>query len=113
VTALLQATIATTVTKRVKSGTDSLGNDVWTTTSVPLLAQAFDPGVSLEQVQGQDVITTQPTVYYPPGSDVAAIDAVTIFGRTYEVDGEPIVNLQSPFTGWQPGVIVRLKRVTG
>jgi hypothetical protein len=79
------------------------------------LAGVFAPGVSLEQVQGQDVVTTQPTVYYLPGTDVDAVDAVTVNGLLYEVDGEPNVWPPSPFTGWQPeySVEVRLKKVTG
>lgn len=100
-----------TVVRRIKSGTDSLGNDVWTEERTDVLG-LFNPGTSAELVQGQDVITTQPSVYLPTGTDVTAIDRVEIAGLSYEVDGLP-VSWVSPFSSWAPGVEVKLRRVTG
>jgi len=100
-----------TVVKRVKSGTDSFGNDVFTTTQVDVPG-AFNPGTSAELVQGQDLLTVQPSVYLPPGTDVAAIDAVQVGGLLYEVDGSPNA-WTNPYTGWNPGTEVKLRRVTG
>lgn len=100
-----------TLVKRVKSGTDGLGNDVFTTTTTDVPG-AFNPGTSAELVQGQDVVTTQPTVYLPAGTDVVATDAVQVAGEQFEVDGSPNV-WTNPFTGWAPGVEVKLRRVTG
>jgi hypothetical protein len=99
-----------TLVKRVKSGTDAFGNDVFSTTSVDVLG-AFTPGGSSEQVQGQDVVITQPTVYLPAGTDVSAVDAIDVAGDRYEVDGSPN-DWRNPFTGWRPGVEVKLKRVS-
>lgn len=107
-------TVPVTLNKRVKSGTDSYGNDVFT--SVPAtVAGVFAPGGSSEQVQGQDLLTTQPTVYLLTGTNVAAIDSVTVGGLDYEVDGDARSWPSNPFSGWQPdySVEVRLKRVTG
>lgn len=100
-----------TVVRRVKSGTDALGNDVWTEESTDVLG-LFNPGSSSELVQGQDVLTVQPSVYLPTGTDVSAIDRVEVAGLSYEVDAEP-VSWASPFSSWQPGVEVKLRRVTG
>ena len=97
--------------RRSKSGTDAYGNDVFATTST-VVAGAFAPGGSTEQVQGQNVVITQPTLYLPPGTDVSAVDAIDIDGDRFEVDGTP-TDWVNPFTGWNPGVEVRLKRVTG
>lgn len=102
----------TTWVQRIKSGTDSLGNDVWTTTETDVKAQWFDPGISSELVQGQDVVTTQPSVGYPPGTAVQAIDAIRIDGVTYEVDGSPNA-YQNAITGRNYGVVVKLRVVTG
>lgn len=100
-----------TLRQRVKSGTDALGNDVWSTQDTTVIG-AFAPGSSVELVQGGDVLTVQPTVYLPHGSVVSAVDAVLVGDDLYEVDGSP--NLWgSPLTAWQPGVEVKLKRVTG
>jgi hypothetical protein len=97
--------------RRVKAAPDVLGNDTWTTTT-STVSGAFNPGTSVELVQGEDILTTQPTVMLPPGTLVEAIDAVQVDGLTYEVDGSPNSPV-NPFTGWRPGVVVKLKRVTG
>lgn len=100
-----------TLVHRTKGTPDAYGNDTWTTTTTTVTG-AFNPGSSVESVQGQDLLTVQPAVYLPAGTPLAAIDAVQIRGLTYEVDGSPNTWV-NPFTGWQPGVEVRLKRVTG
>jgi hypothetical protein len=102
---------AVTLVKRVKGAADALGNDTWTTTSIPTNG-AFDPGTSVESVQGQDLLVTSPRVFLPAGTDVSAVDAIDVAGARYEVDGSPN-DYTNPFTGWNPGVVVQLKRVTG
>lgn len=102
------------LTSRTVSGRDPLGNDVYTTT-VTTVDGIFAPGSSAELVQGQDVVTTQPTVFLPTGSDLSAVDAVKVNGLQFEVDGDPNVWPPNPYTGWQPefSVEVKLRRVTG
>jgi hypothetical protein len=100
-----------TLVKRAKAAPDALGNDTWTTTDV-VTSGAFNPGSSAELVQGQDLLTQQPTVYLPPDVDLTAVDAVVVYGEQFEVDGAP-KRWVNPFTGWNPGVEVKLKRVTG
>jgi hypothetical protein len=100
-----------TLVKRVKGVPDALGNDTWMTVQTAA-SGVFNPGGSAELVQGQDLLTVQPTVYLPPATDISAVDAVIVFGDTYEVDGRPN-RWQSPFSAWSPGVEVKLKRVTG
>lgn len=103
--------IPITLIARTKAAPDALGNDTWTTVESTVTG-VFDPGGSNEQVQGQDLLTQQPTVYLPSGTVIGAVDAVRVNGDVYEVDGSPNAP-QSPFTAWQPGIVVRLKRVTG
>lgn len=98
-----------TLVRRVKSGEDAFGNDTFSTTSQTVVG-AYSPGGSSEQVQGQDVVVTQPTVYLPTGTDLRAVDAIDIGGERFEVDGTP-GEWQNPFTGWRPGLEVRLRRV--
>lgn len=50
------------------------------------------------------------TGYGPSGADVLPTDRVEVRGQVYEVEGEVGV-WRSPFTGWEPGVEVALKRV--
>jgi hypothetical protein len=96
---------------RTKGPPDALGNDTWTAITTTARG-AFAPAGSVEQVQGQDTVTTQPKVYLPPDTKLTAVDAVTVDGVTYEVDGVPELWV-NPFTGHRFGIEVRLKDVTG
>lgn len=73
----------------------------------------FDPGGSLEPVEvGRAAVITQPTLYAPADADVLAGDRVEVRSLTWEVDGDPAL-WRSPFTGWEPGLVVKLKKVSG
>jgi hypothetical protein len=68
---------------------------------------AFSPGVSAEQA-AQGTGSTQPEVYIEPGSPVPAwVDALTVRGVTYEVNGQP-AEWRSGINGSQMGFVVRL-----
>jgi hypothetical protein len=97
---------------RTLTGQDVLGNDIYTSADISYGGCAFSSGGSIELLQGQDLVTTQPTVCLPVGVTVKTTDRVTVRGDLYEVDGSPNADT-NPFTGWQPGVIVKLQRVTG
>lgn len=74
---------------------------------------AFDPGSSSEPLeQARGAVVTQPTVYAPRGADVLAADRIVVRGRTWQVDGDP-ADYRNPFTGWAPGLVIKLKAVTG
>ena len=73
----------------------------------------FDPGGSTETVTvDRTPIVTQPTVYAPSGVDVTALDRLVVRSRTWQVDGDP-AEWRNPFTGWEPGMLIRLKAVDG
>lgn len=100
-----------TLHSRTVTGQDTYGNDVLTDVTSTTVG-AFAPTGSTELIQGQDTVITQPSVYLPAGTDVTALDRVTIRGVTYDVDGTP-QDWRHPVTGWQPGIVVRLQNVTG
>lgn len=83
---------------------------------LPIAGVGFDPGGSAEpvQVDSDQRVITQPTIYDPSYADVLAGDRIRreLTGKTYEVDGDP-AEWRSPFTGWQPGQVIRLKIVEG
>lgn len=92
---------------------DVYGND--TTVDVDTATSgAFAPAGSAELVQGRDTVSTQDAFYIfgAPAVAPAAIDQITVRGTRYDVDGTPAVWI-SPFTGWAPGLVVKLKAVTG
>lgn len=68
--------------------------------------------------QSQEVDFQRETVlsfvelYCPAGADILASDKVELpDGQIYNVVGKPS-RWHSPFTGWEPGVVVRLKGVS-
>jgi hypothetical protein len=66
-----------------------------------------------EQLDARETITEGLVLLAPFGSDIKATDEVVLpNGQRYRVDGEP-GSWQSPFTGWQPGMELALKDVTG
>lgn len=106
----------TFTTKGPVTGRNTEGNATYTPTSIAVPGCMFAPGASAELVQGQDLVTDQPTVYAPTGTQIGAPDTATVPGYgTYDVDGSPNVWPPHPMTGWQPSnsVVVRLKGVAG
>lgn len=62
---------------------------------------------------GRTTVTTGITLYAPAGSVITARHRVRLADNTvWEVQGE-VGRWQSPLTGWAPGVVVELDRVTG
>lgn len=81
--------------------------------ALPIEHCAFDPGGSTEvATDGRTVVTSTPKVYGPIGADVKSGDRVVARGVTYDVDGNP-AEWRSPFTGWEPGIVVPLELVEG
>lgn len=66
----------------------------------------FDPGGSSEVRDGRTAVTTTPTLYLPPGADLAATDQVVVRGDLFEVAGKPAVWIDA-------GVVAQLQEVTG
>jgi hypothetical protein len=101
---------------RTVTGRDALGNDAFTETSTVISNVAVAPrdsnGSANEQTQGRDTVTVGLTIGLPPGTVVNAVDRFIIRGNTYDVEGQP-ESLLNPFTRWNPGLPVALKRVTG
>jgi hypothetical protein len=86
----------------------------WTDPNIALIEGcAFNPGDSTEPLQdARQSVITRPTVYAPYNADIAAADRLVVRGTTYEVDGRPLP-WKSPFTGWTPGLEIKLKDVEG
>lgn len=102
-----------TTTANPYSG-ESDGDPDWTNPDdLDIDGCGFDPGGSYETPDPRrDSITSQPTIYAPADADIAAADRVVARGVTYEVDGRPAL-WRNPLTGWQPGLVVRLRLFEG
>lgn len=74
---------------------------------------AVEPRPSQEPVQdARNAVVSGFTLYFPAGAAIAADNRVIVRGGTYEVLGEPAV-WKSPFTGWEPGIVVQVERTEG
>jgi hypothetical protein len=100
-----------TIHTRTVTGQDADGNDVYGDVDTPT-SGAFAPAGSTELVQGQETVLTHDTIYLDDGAPVpAATDQVTARGDRYDIDGTP-QTFHNPFTGDEPGAVVRLLKVT-
>lgn len=94
------------------TGTDADGNDVYGDTDTTTTG-AFAPAGSTELIQGQNTVLTHDTIYLEDGAPVPApTDQVTVRGERRDIDGKPEV-FHNPFTGNEPGAVVRLLGATG
>ena len=101
------------VVRRVVTGADSYGNDVLSETRTPVGGCAISPAFSSEEVNGTEQVVVNTAIHMPSGTDVTDIDAlIGPDGMEYEVIGIPDT-WQSPFTGTQSMVEVKVKKVTG
>jgi hypothetical protein len=73
----------------------------------------YAPGSSTENTDNQAQVDTLAELYVPPTPvPVTAQHRVRFNGNTWQVNGEPSW-WRSPFTGWSPGGVLQLRRVTG
>jgi hypothetical protein len=100
-----------TVVTRAVTGVDSYGNDVVSESSVTV-SGAFAPQIGYEVTGSRDTVITQPHVYLPAGTAVTPTSVLVVRGARFEVDGTPN-EWRSPFSGWEPGIDVPLRKVTG
>lgn len=101
-----------TLNQRAVTGQDADGNDIYANTPTVVANVPVWPRNSSELVQGQDTLIIGLYALLPAGTDVEAIDSVTVYGKDYSLDGEP-GRYVSPFTGTSGGVQIALTRVTG
>lgn len=106
----------TLTTLGAPTGRDERGNDTYTPTNMTVSGCGFAPATSVENDQGQTQVLTPVTLYMPTGTDVTAIDKVTVPGYgLFEVIGTPQVWPAHPMTGYvfPHSVVVQLRQVTG
>lgn len=72
------------------------------------------PGASTEPRDGGSYrVVSQTTIYVPPGTTVDARDQFTVRGIKYGVEGDAAGEWRNPYTGWNPGSAVTLRRISG
>lgn len=103
----------------VRPGTPGFGGDPGTPQADrPVDGCVVFPGGTTEVTDHADRVIADLTVIFPPGTDVVATDQVRDPDDTATPAGLCAIigspeHYSSPFTGLDPGVVVRLQRQTG
>lgn len=100
--------ITVTVRRRVR---DAFG-DATVASETSIGGCAVLQRTSEETTNNRQDVTTRVRLLAPFSAAITAHDEVEICGQRYEVVGEPS-RPHSPFSGWRPGMIADLERVTG
>ena len=104
--------ITVTQLQAAVTGRDDYQNDQTAFTSRQVSGAAWVPGATSEATEGTEQVIATGELYLPPGTSVTPEDQFTVLGETYQVFGHSSA-WQSPWTGIQSPVMVRLRRVTG
>lgn len=81
----------------------------WTTPTSRDESCAVAPGGSTEpNLLARDAIDSDFDLIFDHDPGVTSSDRIVVRGLTCEVDGHPF-SYRSPFTGWEPGTLVRAK----
>jgi hypothetical protein len=108
----LSGGLTVVIRRRIVTGQDRQGNDIWGWADVTVPGAIFAPKGSIELVgkTGDSVVTTD-SLYLPAGTVLTPEDEVVVAGVTYQADGEPSTWVNP----WTNDAIMRadLKRVTG
>jgi hypothetical protein len=91
---------------------DGLGNTTDTVTETAWGPCAVAPRYARESTDPQVPPVIVGKVVYGPPVDIDSDDTLVIDGVAYQVDGLP-GEWTNPFTGWQPGIEVPVKRAAG
>lgn len=103
---------ATVVRLRGKT-LDKYGDPTGSDAEVELEGCAVAPRVSGDvDDRGRQGVVVGLSLYAPHGTDLLHTDRVKVDGVVYEIDGEPGA-WKSPFSGWEAGIEVALKRAAG
>lgn len=101
-----------TILSEQLSGQDGDDNDVYTPVEVSANG-TFAPEGSTVLIQGQTTVLDHDTVYLNDGEPTPKeTDRMRVRGLIYNIDGTPALYLNT-LTGYQPGAVVRLLKVSG
>jgi hypothetical protein len=96
--------------RKVATGQTDEHNLPIVTEQTVFISAVVAPRTSSKTVGSSEVTVTEDLiVYLPAGTSVLATDMFEVRDRRYLVDGEAF-NWVSPFTGWNPGVTVELRK---
>lgn len=102
-----------TIVRRSKASTDDYGNPTYVTTSVTVKDALIAFGATDEPVDaGRNAIDNAITVYLPTGTEIQEGDRFVIRSTQWVKDGDP-QELTNPFTNFDGGIVIRLRKRIG
>lgn len=97
----------------IEGETDSYGNPTTSTEDTIIENCGVAPRVEAEQVgDNRAMVINGYDIYTEFGIAVGSHDRIVVRGEVCEVDGD-VAHWRSPWTGWQAGSVIRVKRVEG
>jgi hypothetical protein len=80
-----------TITSRDAVGEDKYGNTTYTAVTAGPYKCRLEQTTTTEMTQDRETVITRYRMFMLAGPDLRAADTVQIDGKTYEVDGDPVV----------------------
>lgn len=102
----------TVIVRTTTTTTDDLGNATTSVVEAPWGPVAVWDRFAIERTDPNVAPVIVGLMIAGPRIDIAADDTIVRGGVEYQVDGDPEANTVSPFTGWDPGIAVPVKRAS-
>ena len=102
-----------TIKRKAISGVDDYGNETYSTTQIVVGNCLLGFGPTDEPVDAsRNPVDASVTLYMPNGTVILEDDVFVVRDHEFVKDGDPM-NWQSPFSNWQLGVVVKVRRTVG
>lgn len=102
-----------TIKRRSEAGVDDFGNPTYTTTTITVKQALIAFGGSAEPVDAErEAIDARITVYLPAGTVVEEGDVFIIRSVSWVKDGT-LQSWTNPFTSFDSGVVIQLRKRNG
>lgn len=101
--------------RKVEVGRNAMNQIIYEDRVQPPIYGASFQGIDTIEPNGtasQFRVITEAVLYVPPATNILALDKITVRGKVYEVQGNPIGEA-SAFTGFKAHIPVKLKRISG
>lgn len=101
------------IKRREINGTDEYGNETYSTTEILVRDCLMGFGSTDEPVDAsRKPIDASVTLYFPNGTVILEEDVFEVREKDFVKDGDPM-DWKSPFSGWNLGVVVKVRRRVG